>query len=64
MLSLLNLLAVVLLLGLIFYLIYWAVEQIPLPAPFNVVARVILALLAVVFLLSFLLGGFHARLLE
>lgn len=42
----LSLLITVIVAGVIFYLIYWALSQIPLPAPFMVVARVILALVA------------------
>lgn len=56
-LTMLQLLITVIIVGLIFWLIWWALEQIPLPAPFNVVARVILALIAVLVLRGLLLGG-------
>lgn len=55
--DLLNLLIVVIVLGLVFYVLYWAVGQIPLPAPFRVVANVILALIVVVVLLGLLTGS-------
>lgn len=57
--SLINLLIWLIILGLVFYVIYWAVNQIPLPAPFNVVVRVVLALIVVIVLLSALFGGFN-----
>lgn len=52
---LLHLLVWLIIIGLVFYLLYWAVSQIPLPAPWAVVIRVILALIAVVILLQVLL---------
>ena len=61
--SLINLLIWLIILGLVFYVIYWAVNQIPLPAPFNVVVRVVLALIVVIVLLSALFGGFHVPVL-
>lgn len=53
----LGLLITVIIVGLIFWLLYWALSQIPLPAPFAVVARVILALVAIIFLIGLLTGG-------
>jgi hypothetical protein len=55
--DLLSLLVIVIVLGLVFYLLYWLIGQIPLPAPFRTVAVVILTLIAVVVLLSFVFGG-------
>lgn len=52
-----SLLITVIVAGVIFYLVYWALSQIPLPAPFMVVARVILALVAIIFLIGLLTGG-------
>jgi hypothetical protein len=43
--------------GLVFYLLFWFIGYIGLPAPFDKVARVIIALIALVFLLN-LLSGF------
>ncbi len=54
--DLLSLLVTIIVVGLIFYLLYWLVGQLPLPAPFGVVVQVILALCVVIFLISILLG--------
>jgi hypothetical protein len=42
--------------GLICWLLWWFISYIGLPEPFNKVARVIVALVAVVFLIDFLLS--------
>lgn len=42
--------------GLIFYVLYWAISQVPLPEPFNTVARVALVLIAVLIACYLLLG--------
>jgi hypothetical protein len=42
--------------GLVFWLLWWFIGYIGLPEPFNKVARVIIALFAVVFLINLLLG--------
>lgn len=42
--------------GLIFGLLFWLVDFCTLPAPFNKVAKVVLALAAVVILINALLG--------
>lgn len=52
---LVNLLVWLVILGLIFYVLYWLVEQIPLPSPFGIVAKVILGLAIVIILLNVLL---------
>lgn len=54
--DLISLLVYVIVIGLVFYLLYWLLGQIPLPAPFKTVALVILALLAVLILLGALTG--------
>jgi len=54
--SLLSILITVIVLGLVFYLLYWMLGQIPLPEPFKVVALVLLGLFAVIVLLSLLFG--------
>lgn len=46
--SLIQLLVVVLVFG----LIYWLVMQLPLPAPFKMIAQVILIVIAIIWLLS------------
>lgn len=51
-----DLLVTVIVAGLIFYLFWWFIGFVGLPEPFNKVARVIVGLVALLFLLS-LLGG-------
>jgi hypothetical protein len=41
--------------GLIFWLIWWLINYIRLPQPFNKVAQVILAVVAVIFLINILI---------
>lgn len=53
--SLVNLLITVLIFAVIFWLIDWAIKAIPIPSPFSTVARVILILAAVIFLINSLL---------
>jgi hypothetical protein len=55
--GLIELLVVVLILGLVFALLYWLIGQFPLPAPFAMVAKAVLALIAVLILLGMLFGG-------
>jgi hypothetical protein len=55
--NLIGLLITVVILGLVFYVIWWLLGTIGLPEPFNKVVRVLLALIAVVILLSLLFGG-------
>ena len=62
--SIVALLITVIVLGLVFYLLYWVVGQIPLPAPFHTVAVVLLGLLAVVVLLGLLFGGIGVPMLR
>lgn len=54
--GLLGLLITIIVVGLVFYLLYWLLGQIGLPEPFNKVALVILALVAVVFLIDVVMG--------
>jgi len=56
--SIIGLLVTVIVLGLVFYVLWWLIGVIGLPEPFGKVATVIVALLAVVILLSLLFGGF------
>lgn len=42
--------------GMIFYLLWWLVGYVGLPEPFNKVARVLIAVVAVVFLIMLLLS--------
>lgn len=54
--SLLSLLLTLVIVGCIFWLLWWLVAYIGLPAPFDKVARVILAVVAVLILIDLLLG--------
>jgi hypothetical protein len=62
--NLIGLLVTVIVLGLVFYLLYWLVGVIGLPEPFNKVAIVLIALLAVIILLSLLFGGINVPVLK
>ena len=42
--------------GLIFWVIWWFINYVGIPEPFNKVVRVLLALIAVIFLVNILLG--------
>ena len=54
--TLLTLLVTLVIAGLIFWLIWWFLDYIGLPDPFNKVARVIIGLAALVFLIDLLMG--------
>lgn len=59
-----NLLVYVVVWGLIFYVLWWALGKLGLPEPFAKIATVILVLFIVIVLLNLLLGivpirGFH-----
>jgi hypothetical protein len=54
--ALLHLLLVLVIVGLIFWLVWWFLGYIGLPEPFNKVARVLVGLVALIFLINFLLG--------
>lgn len=61
--SMVNLLVTVIVVGLICWLLWWLISYIGLPAPFDKVARVLIALVAVLFLINAILqvsgqGGF------
>lgn len=56
MTSILDLLVTLVIGGLVVYLLFWFIGYIGLPAPFDKVARVIVALVALVFLLNLLTG--------
>ena len=53
--SLLHALIWIIIAGVIFWLLGWAIAQAGLPAPFDKVARVVLAIVAVVILINALL---------
>lgn len=56
MASLVGLLITLVIAGLIFWLVWWFIAYVALPEPFNKVARVLVGLCALVFLISMLLG--------
>jgi hypothetical protein len=49
--DLVSLLVLVLVLGLVFWLAIYIIDQLPIPAPFNVVAKCIVALIAILVIL-------------
>ena len=51
-----DLLVMIVVVGLICWLLWWFVGYIALPEPFNKVARILIALVAVIFLINLLLG--------
>jgi uncharacterized membrane protein YwzB len=55
--SLIGLLVTIILVGIIFYVLFWGLQKIALPEPFNKVAMAILVLIVVVVLLGLLFGG-------
>lgn len=55
--DIITLVVYIVILGLVFYLLYWLLGQIPMPQPFKVVATVLLGLAVVLILLSILFGG-------
>jgi hypothetical protein len=62
--SLIGLLITLVILGLIFYVVYWAIGHIPMVEPIKTVVMVIFALIVVVVLLSLLFGGISIPLLR
>lgn len=54
--GLLSLLVTLVIVGLIFWLIWWFVGQVGLPEPFAKVATVLIALAAVIYLIGLLTG--------
>ena len=54
--GLLHLVIWLLVIGLVFYLLWWVVGQAALPEPFNKVIRIILCIIAVLLLISVLMG--------
>ena len=54
--SLVHIIIQILIVGGVCWLLWWLIGYIGLPEPFNKVARVIVAVLAVLFLINLLLG--------
>jgi hypothetical protein len=55
--NLVGLLVAILVIGLVFSLCVWMIDQVPAFAPFKSMARAILALIAIILLLAILFGG-------
>jgi hypothetical protein len=53
--SLVGLLVWLIVIALIFWLLWWLIGYVGLPEPFNKIARVVIALVAVIILINFLL---------
>jgi hypothetical protein len=62
--DLIQLLIMILVLGLVFALLYWLIDQFPLPAPFAMAAKAILALIIVILLLGMLFGQINVPMLK
>jgi hypothetical protein len=54
--GLLSILITLVVAGLVCYLLWWLIGYIGLPEPFNKVARVIIAVVAVIFLINLIMG--------
>jgi hypothetical protein len=54
--GLIGLLVYFIVAGLIFWLLWWLISYVGLPEPFNKVARVVLAVVAVIFIINLLLS--------
>ena len=54
--GLLHLLIQIIIVGLVCFLLWWLIGFCGLPAPFDKVARVIVAIIAVIFLLNIVMG--------
>lgn len=54
--SLITLVIYIIIIGLVFWVLWWALDAIGIPEPFNKVIRVVLILAAVLIMLNFLLG--------
>jgi hypothetical protein len=54
--DLIGLLVTILILGLVFGLLYWLIGQFPLPPPFAMVAKAVMAVIIVIVILGMLFG--------
>ena len=54
--GLISLLVTLVIVGLIFYLLFWAIGAIGLPEPFSKVATALIVLVAVIYLIGVLMG--------
>ncbi len=54
--GILSLLVTLVIAGLIFWLVWWFIDYVGVPEPFNKVIRVIIGLAALIFLINLLMG--------
>lgn len=54
--ALLPLLVYIVVVGVVAWLLFWIIDFVALPEPFNKVAKVVVALFAIIFLIDILLG--------
>ena len=54
--TLLSLLVTIVVAGLIFWLIWWFLDYVAIPEPFNKVIRVVIGLAVIIFLIDLLMG--------
>lgn len=54
--NLISLVIYIVVIGLIFYVLWWGLAQIALPEPFDKIARVVVVVVAVLLLINALLG--------
>jgi cytochrome c biogenesis factor len=54
--GLFALLIYLIVIGLVFYLLYWLIGQLPIPEPFKTVVLVVVGLIAVILLLNIVFG--------
>jgi len=65
--ALIHLLVWILIIGAVFAILYWAIQQVPLPPPLLIVVKVVMALILVIICLELLLplagepGSFRLR---
>lgn len=53
--GLVGMLVWIIVIGLIFYLLWWLISYVGLPQPFDKIARIIIAVVAVIIIINFLL---------
>ena len=54
--SLMHILIQIIVIGLVCWLLWWLIGYVGLPEPFNKIARVLIAVVAVLFLINLVLG--------
>jgi heme A synthase len=57
--NLISLLITIIIIAVVFGLVWWILQQMPLPEPFKMVVNVLIGLIAVLVLLGLLFGGIN-----